>query len=226
MAGFRAVLFDIDGTLVDSNDHHAQAFHDVFERHGHSVPVEKIRPFIGMGSDKLTERLLGDKTTLEEREQMAEEKVDVFVKDYLPKVVPLPRANELLVHLKNAGFKLTVASAANPKELSGLLEILGIDGLLEGKPESSDEDETKPDPDIVQAALKVVGVEPKEAVLIGDTPYDVEAAGAAGVPCIALKSGGWTEASLVGAISVYKDPQELLAGLEHSPLRTRYQLAG
>ncbi len=222
----KAILLDIDGTLIDSNDAHARAFQEVFELHGHSVEFRVIRRCVGMGGDKLIEKVLGKETASREGDTLAKEKSALFREKYLPTVVPFPRANELLVKLKNAGFRLAVATAADEAERAGLLEILGVESLIDGLPDQKSVAETKPDPDVVRAALHTVHAAPSQSVLIGDTPYDIEAAASAGVPCIAFRSGGWEDAELKGSLAIYDDPWDLLKHLETSPLRDRFQLAG
>jgi phosphoglycolate phosphatase-like HAD superfamily hydrolase len=126
MAYFRAVLLDIDGTLIDSNHAHAKAFEEVFTRHGYFVPFQRIRRCIGMGADKLIPRLLGNETPSQERDAIAKEKTALFMEKFLPELQPFPRANELLVKLKNAGYLLSAASSAGKEELRALLGILGV----------------------------------------------------------------------------------------------------
>jgi HAD superfamily hydrolase (TIGR01509 family) len=226
MQQWRAVLLDIDGTLVDSNDAHAKAFQEVFERHGHHIPFASIRRCIGMGGDKLIPRLLGKDTPSEKRDAIGKEKTALFQAEYLPKLRPFPRTKELLGKLKHAGFLLGVASSADEKELNGLLGLLGIERLLDAVTSADDADRSKPDPDILEAALSKLGADARDTVLVGDTPYDMEAALRCGMAFIGVRCGGWDDRSLGRAIALYDDPQDLFHNLELSPFAYRYEKTG
>src|SRR5262249_49565411 len=140
---------------------------------------------------------------------------------YLPHIKPFPETRELLLRLRAEGLKLAVASSAKEDELKPLLEIAGAADLIEEKTSSDDADQSKPDPDIVQAALDGADLSAHEAVMLGDTPYDIEAAIKAGVKVIAFRSGGWDDEALAGAIAVYDGPADLLAHFYDSPICKR-----
>jgi HAD superfamily hydrolase (TIGR01509 family) len=213
------VLLDIDGTLLDSNDAHAQSWVEIFRRHGHDISFERVRPLIGKGSDKLVPELTGLDSETGEGKQMTEERSRLFLRDYLPKLRPTNGARDLVKRLRDDGYRLVVATSAGDDELDKLLHQAQVDDLIEKATSSSDADSSKPDPDIIQAALKKGKLLPQEAVMLGDTPYDVEAAARAGVPAIALRCGGWwNDAALAGAVAIHDDPAALLAGIERSPL--------
>ena len=215
----KAVLFDVDGTLVDSNDAHARAWVEAFAEAGIRVSYDKVRRAIGMGGDKLMPAVAGLSEDSPEGQRIAKRRQEIFAQKYLPHIRPLPGASDLVRALKARAYTLVAASSAKKEELQPLLKIAGVDGLLDAATSSDDAEESKPDPDIVQAALKRAHTQPHEAIMIGDTPYDVEAARAAGVRVIALRSGGWTEEDLRGADAVYDDPADLLANLDDSPAR-------
>lgn len=221
---YRAVLFDIDGTLVDSNDAHAAAWVDVLAEHGHQARFEDVRPMIGMGGDKVLPTLTGIDPTSPEGRSISERRGEIFKGVYLPRLKPIAGAGELVRHLSEAGIPLAVATSAQKDEVHALLRIAGIDGVFDAEGSSGDVDRSKPDPDIVQVALKKIGRSPAEAVMIGDTPYDIEAARNAGVDCIAFRCGGWwRDEDFAGALAIFDDPRALLARLRDGaqPLLTR-----
>jgi HAD superfamily hydrolase (TIGR01509 family) len=210
----RGVIFDVDGTLVDSNDAHAHAWEEAFRDAGHPVPYEKIRPLIGMGGDKLVPAATGWAKDDPRVERVGKRRGEIFRKRYLPHVRAFPGARELVSTLKQAGTKLAVASSAEKDELEPLLERAGAADLIEHKASSDDAERSKPDPDIVHAALQRVGLPKSDVVMIGDTPYDVEAAARAGIAAIAFRSGGWDDESLKGAQEIYDGPADLRAHLD------------
>jgi HAD superfamily hydrolase (TIGR01509 family) len=215
----RGVLFDVDGTLVDSNLAHAQAWHDAFVEAGlDGVDVERLLRLIGMGADKLLPTALGIEADSAMGKRLAKRRGEIFREQHLPRIRPQPGAGELIRTLADRGLTLAVASSAEPDELRQLLRIVGAEWLADRAATSKDVKSSKPDPDVVHAALGEIGLSPKEVVLIGDTPYDVEASRRAGIGAIALRCGGWGDADLEGAAAVYDDPADLLAHLDESPL--------
>lgn len=214
----KGVIFDIDGTLVDSNDAHAQSWVDTFREAGYDVPFEKVRPLIGMGGDKLLPQTIGVSRDSEEGKKLGERRGKIFHSKYLPNLRPLPGARELVLRVKRDGLKAIVATSAKDDELKGLLKAAHVDDLMEEKATASDAKRSKPDPDIVQAAVNESGLSKNNLVLIGDTPYDVEAATKAGVRSIGFLSGGWTRESLKGAVEIYDGPADLLAHYDTSLL--------
>lgn len=218
MKQIRGVILDVDGTLVDSNDAHAHAWVDALAEHGISVPFEKVRPLIGMGGDKLLPEASGIGEDTPEGGRISERRGEIFKERYLPKLKAFPSTRELLRRMRDDGLKLVVASSAKEDELKSLLKIAGADDLIEEKTSSDDAENSKPDPDIVKAALESSGLAPDEVVMIGDTPYDIESASRAGVRVVAVRTGGWKDADLSGAIAIFDDPADLLARYESSPL--------
>ena len=214
----KAVLFDVDGTLVDSNDAHAHAWVDAFAEHGIGVDFGNVRRAIGMGGDKLMPAVSGITEDSPMGKCISTRRREIFTAKYLPGVRPFPAARELVEAVKAAGFTAVAASSAKRDELTALLRIAGASSLLDDATSSDDADESKPDPDIVEAALEKAKARPEDAVMIGDTPYDVEAATRAGVAVIAFRCGGWTDADLRGAVAIYDGPWDLVAKLQNSPL--------
>jgi HAD superfamily hydrolase (TIGR01509 family) len=218
MARIRAVLFDIDGTLLDSNDAHARAWVDVLRGHGKDVPFDLVRKKIGMGGDKLLMQVAGIDDQSTEGKLLSERRTALFKALYLPDLGPLPGARALVERLRSRGLKCAVVTSSGSAELADLLREAAVANLFEVMITSDDADASKPDPDLVQAALAKLGIGPRETVMIGDTPYDVAAAARAGVSTIAMRSGGWKDRDLEGAIAIYDTPADLLARLDQSPL--------
>ena len=214
----RAILLDVDGTLIDSNDAHAQSWSDTFAEFGLDVPFEKVRPLIGMGGDKLLPTVSGIEKESEEGKRLSERRGEIFRERYLETLRPFPGARDLLLRLRRDGRTLVVATSAQEKEMRALLKQAGVDDLIEERTSSSDAEHSKPDPDIVEAAVETSGARPDECVMLGDTPYDVRASRRAGVPVVALRSGGWSDAELAGAAEIHDDAAALLADYERSVL--------
>jgi HAD superfamily hydrolase (TIGR01509 family) len=215
MQSLKGILLDVDGTLVDSNDAHARAWVRALEEHGIAVPYETVRRLIGKGGDKLLREAAGIDADSRKGKAISKRRGEVFQKDFLPSLRPFPQVRELLECMKQQGLRLAVASSAEDDELTGLLRLCGADDLVEARTSSDDADNSKPDPDIVQAALQRLGLPADEVLLLGDTPYDVEAGTRAGVKVVGLRSGGWHD--LDGTVAVYDSPADLLDRFEGSP---------
>jgi len=213
----RGVLLDVDGTLIDSNDAHAHAWVDAFREFGFESDFLRVRPMIGMGGDKLLPSITGLDHESDLARQIVARRQEIFNQAYLPTLAAFPGAHELLARFKQEGLALIVATSANREELNRLLDQAGLEELVDKKTSSSDAAESKPDPDIVEAALERGKLAPNEAIMLGDTPYDVEAAGRAGVKAVALRCGGWPDRALSGAIAVFDDAQDLLSRFPESP---------
>ena len=215
----RGVLLDIDGTLIDSNDAHAHAWVDALREFGRDdIPFERIRRLIGMGGDKVVRELTGLSDEDREAKRLTRRRGEIFRERYLPGITAFPGVRELLQRMRRDGLTLVVATSARQDELEGLIAAAGASDLIDDATTSSDAEESKPDPDIVTAAIEQSGHPPSALVMLGDTPYDVEAASRAGVPVIALRSGGWGDEDLAGAIAIYDDAAGLLARYDESPL--------
>lgn len=215
----QAVLLDVDGTLIDSNDAHARAWVDACREFGYDgVTFAQVRPLIGMGGDKVLPRLTGLAEDTPEGKRLTKRRAELFTERYLPGVRPFPGVRELVRRMRDDGFTVVVASSAERAELGKLLEVAGVAELNQRSTSSSDAEESKPDPDIIEAALERARCPAEAAILLGDTPYDVEAALRAGVRVIAVRCGGWDDDALRGAAAIYDDPADLLAHYDNSPL--------
>ena len=211
------VILDIDGTLIDSNDQHAQAWVDVGREFGIDIDYDHVRRLIGMGGDKVMPEVAGVEEDDPRGKQIKERRGEIFRERYLPELRPFPHARALLERFRDDGYMLVVATSASKEDMDGLLKQAGVRDLIEEKASSSDAEQSKPDPDIVQAALKSADARPAQAIMLGDTPYDVEASGRAGVRCVAVRCGGWGDAELGDAVAVFDDPADLLARYSESP---------
>lgn len=218
MTRFRGVILDVDGTLVDSNDAHAAAWVDAIKAEGYDASFEQVRRLIGKGGDKLLPEVTGLQTESVAGEAISRRRREIFTSRYLPRLGAFPETRALLERMAESGLKLAVASSAEAEELETLLDICGASELVAATTSSSDAERSKPDPDIVAAALENLGMEPGEVIMLGDTPYDVEAASRAGIALIGLRCGGWEDADLEGAIAIYDSPADLLLHFDDSPL--------
>jgi len=219
----QGVIFDIDGTLVDSNDAHAQSWVDAFAEAGYEVPFDVVRPLIGMGADKLLPKTIGVSHDSDKGKRLLARRSEIFRGKYLPRLKPLPGSRALVLRVRGDGLKPIVATSAKDDELSGLLQAAAVNDLMEERATASDAKRSKPDPDIVHAAIGESGIAKENLIMIGDTPYDIEAATRAGVKCIAFRSGGWNDDDLKGAVAIYDGPADLLAGYDASPLGRKLQ---
>ena len=220
-APLRGVLLDVDGTLIDSNGAHASSWADAFREFGYAIPAERVRPAIGMGGDKLLPHLTGLDHESEVARLITARRKEIFRTRYLPHLSAFPGAHELLARFKADGLALVIATSAQRDELNALLEQAGLEELVDRKTSSSDADRSKPDPDIITAALDRGGLRAEEAIMVGDTPYDVEAATNAGVDSVAVRCGGWPDRALAGAVAIYDDARQLLEEFESSPFARR-----
>lgn len=207
---YRGVLLDIDGTLVDSNDAHAHAWVEALKESGHNVAFAEVRPLIGMGGDKLLPKLTGIDSESQPGKKISTRRSEIFLKKYAPNLQPCLGAAGLLNAWRNAGIRLVIASSAKKDELQTLLKICGDETLIHSAVSADDAERSKPSPDIVAAALERIELSAEDVVMVGDTPYDVEAASRAGVRAIALRCGGWQGADLAGAVAIFDTPRDLL----------------
>jgi HAD superfamily hydrolase (TIGR01509 family) len=219
------VILDIDGTLVDSNDAHARAWQDALQAHGYSRSFAEIRCLIGVGGDQMLPVLIGVADQSEEGQELSELRSEIFQTRYLPHLQPFPQARELLLQMRAAGLTLAVSSPAKCAEVEKLLAIANVADLVQDVTAADDVEYAKPAPDIVEAALARLGYSPSAVLMLGDTPYDIEAATRAGVAVIALRCGGWEDADLHDALAIYDDPADLLAHFATSPLHTSQAVA-
>lgn len=215
-----AALLDVDGTLLDSNDAHAQSWVDALARHGIERSFAQLRRLIGMGSDHLLPAI-GIDPESERAQALTETRSKIFRADYLPRLRPFANTRALVEHMRAQGLDLVIASSAAKDELGSLLERAGVADLIERRTSADDVERSKPAPDIIEAALSLTGRAAGEVLLLGDTPYDVAAGKRAGVSVVAVRCGGWTDADLRGALAIYDDPADLLSHFTSSPFARR-----
>jgi phosphoglycolate phosphatase-like HAD superfamily hydrolase len=209
----RTAIFDLDGTLLDSVDLHAIAWHEAMVKFGHSVSFEQARSQIGKGGDKLIPVFLSEEAQRDHGQELDAWRSEHFKAKYLPLIRPFSAVPDLLKRSRAAGLKIAIASSAKKDELEKYLDIAGITKLVDATTSSDDVAESKPEPDIFEVVLKKLKVDGEDAVAIGDSPYDAEAAGKATVKTIGVLCGGFTEKELrtSGCIDVYPGPAALFA---------------
>ncbi|QGY05257.1 HAD family hydrolase [Methylobacterium mesophilicum SR1.6/6] len=217
----RAAIFDIDGTLLDSVDLHARAWVEAFAHFGVETDQADVRRQIGKGGDELMPVFLPEARVEREGEAIEAYRSDLFKRTYLPEVRPFPGVRPLFERLRAAGLKIALASSGKRQEVEHYTGILKIGDLIDVATSSDDADRSKPHPDIFEAALKKLHQGSHDVIhAIGDTPYDAEAAGRAGLPTIGFLCGGFPESDLsaAGCVAIYRDPQDLLDGFDRSLL--------
>jgi HAD superfamily hydrolase (TIGR01509 family) len=216
-------IFDVDGTLVDSVDFHASAWLEALEHFGHHATFEQCRSQIGKGGDQLLPVFLSEAQQRDHGKELEAWRAKLFKSKYLPLVRPFSAASELLQHARAVGLTVAVASSAKASELEVYLEIAEVKDFVDVTISSEDVRHSKPAPDVFQAALTKLGVPGRDAIAIGDTPYDAQAAGKAGISTIGVLCGGFTEAELrkAGCVAVYPGPAALLVCFDASPLAPR-----
>lgn len=218
MSRAHCVILDVDGTLLLSNDAHARAFVAAMREHGFDVPFERVRPLIGEGSDKVLPHAIGVEKDSAIGKWIAGRKGELFGQLHLPHLQPAPGAQALVAHLRERGLQLVAASSASKSDLGALLQQARVADLLPRRVSADDVAESKPEPDVVQAALRQLGCAAEESVMLGDTRFDVAAARRAGVAVLAVRCGGSSDADLAGAAAIYDDPAHLLRELDRAPM--------
>jgi len=217
----KAVLFDVDGTLVDSNDFHAEAWHKAIARFGFDIPVARIRGQIGKGADNLLPALLPADFLEARQAELERYRGELFTRDYLGRIEPFAGVCALFERVASANIRIVLASSGTDDEVSHHLDLIGCRDLVESRTTRDDAARSKPCPDIFQAALATLdGVAPAEAVMVGDSPYDMIAAGKIGLARIGLLCGGFPAVQLreTGADELYDSPCDLLARFDSSLL--------
>ncbi|MDV2982758.1 UNVERIFIED_CONTAM: HAD family hydrolase [Methylobacteriaceae bacterium AG10] len=220
-ARIKAVVFDIDGTLLDSVDLHARAWVEAFAHFGIRTEEADVRRQIGKGGDQLLPVFVDEARLAREGEAIESYRSDLFKRAYLAQAKPFPAVRALLSHVRDAGQTVALASSGKADEVENYQKILGITDLVDVVTTSDDADRSKPHPDIFEAVLSKLPGLPKERVMVvGDTPYDAQAAARAGLSTIGVLCGGFPEAELsaAGCVAIYRDPQDLLDGYARSPL--------
>ena len=212
----KAVLLDVDGTLVDTNYHHALCWYRAFRKHELVLPVWKLHRHVGMGGDKFVAALVGEEVDERIGDDLREEWERLF-DGVIDEVAPLEGAHELIADLKERGHAVVLASSSIQKHADRFIDLLAARDLVDAWTTKDDVESTKPDPDLVHAALAKAGT--KDAVLVGDTPWDVEAARRAGIPTVCVVTGGFSEQELLdaGAAAVYESAAALRKQLGEAP---------
>jgi HAD superfamily hydrolase (TIGR01549 family) len=212
-----AAILDVDGTLVDTNYHHAIAWYRAFRRNGVVLPVWRIHRHIGMGGDQLVGALAGDEVESDKGDAIRDAEKELYAA-LIDEVEPLEGASDLIRDLKGRGHAVVLASSAKQEEVEHYVDLLAARELADGWTTSGDVEATKPEPDLVQAAVEKAGG--GEAVMVGDSTFDCEAAGRAGIETVAVLTGGFSEQELrqVGAVAVFGSIGELRGSLEDTPL--------
>lgn len=214
------VLLDIDGTLVDSNDLHAHAWVDALAEAGIRVSFDAVRQAIGMGGDNLLPQVAHVEKDSPQGETASKRRGEIFKAKYLGQVKAFPQTQALLQRMKDQGLILVAATSSEQEEAEALLNIAGVKELISAMSTSQDAQSSKPAPDPIEVALKKAALEPNQVLMLGDTPYDIDAAAKAGVQTVALRSGGRPDGDFGKALAVYADPTDLLAHYEQSPFVT------
>jgi HAD superfamily hydrolase (TIGR01509 family) len=212
----RAVLLDVDGTLIDANYQHAIAWYRAFRANGLVMPIWRIHRHVGMGGDQLVPALIGEGADAEKGDDIRETRKEIY-EELIDEVAPFDGAHELIADLKERGRTTVLASSSPEKEIDHYLDLLEARDLADGWTTDDDVEATKPEPDLVRAALTMARTD--EAVLVGDTPWDIESARKSGIETITVITGGYSEQELrdAGAAGVYESVQELRAHLEEPP---------
>lgn len=216
----KALLCDIDGTLVQSNWLHAEAWQVALGAIGIHVELEAVRRQIGKGGDELIPVFVPWWKRKHVEAPMQAFRSHIFHAEYLAHVQPIPRVREFLLRMKDAGIRLSLASSASKEDLLIYKKIAQMEDLIEEESSADDADRSKPHPDIFQATLKRLGLKPAEVLALGDTPYDSEAAGKAGIWTIGVTTGGWSREDLLaaGCLEVYTDIGDLLDHFDESAM--------
>jgi len=217
----KAVIFDIDGTLVDTVDMHAEAWQRAFAEFGKQVDFVDIRSQIGKGGDQMLPVFFNDDELREIGEKLEKRRGDIYKEEFMPRAKPFPEVRELFERIRQEGKRIALASSAPQDELQYYKKLCNIADLLEEETSADDAEHSKPEPDIFEAAIQKLGdVEPGECMVVGDSPYDAEGAARAGMQTIGLLSGGFSNESLVGAgcIEIYRDPAQLLTAYDSSAI--------
>ena len=213
----KAALLDVDGTLIDANYQHALAWYLAFREHDITVPVWKIHRAIGMGGDQLVPALVGQEVDQEKGDDIRDKQSDIY-EDLIEEVAPLEGAHQLVCDLLERDISVVLASSASEEDVEHYLDLLDVRTLVDAWTTRDDVEQTKPEPDLVKAALEKV--DGAEAVMVGDTKWDIEAAARVGVPTVCVMTGGWSRQELqdAGAVQVYESVEELRGKLDETPL--------
>jgi HAD superfamily hydrolase (TIGR01549 family) len=213
----KAALLDVDGTLIDANYHHALAWYRAFRKNDITLPIWRIHRAVGMGGDQLVAALVGEEVDAEQGDAIREDRDKIYA-DLIEEVAPFEGAHEFVLALLERDVAVVLASSSPQDEIEHYLELLDVRTLVDAWTTKDEVEETKPEPDLVRAALRKA--DGREAVMVGDTKWDVEAAAKAGIPTIGVMTGGWWRRELedAGAVAVFESVVELRDRLDETPL--------
>ena len=216
----RAAIFDLDGTLVDSNDLHAEAWQEAFRHFGKEIPLRELRRQIGKGGDQYLPVFLSPAEMQAFGEELNTFRGDLFKKKYLKRVQAFPKVRELFEQVCAGGKRIALASSGNADEIVHYVELAHIGDLIDARTTKTEVRHSKPEPDVFLATLRQLQLSAEEAIVIGDTPFDVQAAKKSRMRTIALLCGGFSEDELraSGAVAIYRDAADLLESYQRSPL--------
>lgn len=218
-----AIIFDIDGTLVDSVDYHAQAWQDAFNQYGKNFQFQTIRYQIGKGGDQILPTFLTKSEIDQFGEALKQQRSEIFKKHYLARVKPFASVRALFEHIKNDGKRIGIGSSAKKDELEYYLKLCHVSDLVDAATSADDADKSKPHPDIFEAALNKLGETPHRTIVVGDSPYDAEAANKISMRTIGLLCGGFARETLekAGVVEIFETPSDLLKNYELSIMNRR-----
>lgn len=212
--GVAGIIFDVDGTLVDSNEFHAEAWRRAFRGAGHPIPIETIREHIGQGGDLLVPDLLDAEGMRKSARKIRQLRKKIFSQELLPKVRPFPGILQSLEALRDLGIRIVLASSAQASEVRRHVRTLGIGDLIDGTTSSADVRFSKPSPEIFQAALDEIEAPKSRTIIVGDTPYDILAAHRASTPIAAVRCGGFPDGKLEKAEWIFDDVPEIVERID------------
>jgi HAD superfamily hydrolase (TIGR01509 family) len=215
-----AVIFDIDGTLVDSVDLHAQAWQETFRHFGREVPFPVLRHQIGRGADQLLPLFFSSEELERFGKELEKHRSGLYKRLYLPDVKAFPKVRELFERIKSDGKLIALASSSAKEEADYYKHLANIEDLVEAEVCSEDVENSKPAPDVFTVALRRIGRDSHDVLVVGDTPYDAEAAAKSNLRSVGVLCGGFAEQELLdaGTIAIFRDPEHLLARYDNSPL--------
>lgn len=216
----QVVIFDVDGTLIDSNDLHAEAWQRAFRHFGYEIPYDRLRSQIGKGGDNYVPYFLSPEDNAKFGKELDHYKSELFKREYASKVVPFPGVRKLFERIRDEGLRIALATSSKGDELEQYERILNIGDLVDKRTSKSDAEHSKPAPDIFAAALERLGITAADAMAVGDTPYDAHACAKLELPIIGMLCGGFSEADLLqaGCFAIYEEPEDLLRRFDRSPL--------
>lgn len=219
----KAVIFDVDGTLIDSNNLHAQAWQQAFRKFGYELPLDRLHHQVGKGGDHYVPHFLTPEDNAKFGKEVDKYKTELFKREYASRIEAFPKVRELFQRITDERLSIAFATSSKGEELEKYKKLLGVDELVSEETSKDDARHSKPSPDIFAAALEKLGLSPSEAIAVGDTPYDAQACGKIGLSIIGLLCGGFGEPELrdAGCQWIYRDPADLLARFEESPLAVR-----